>query len=51
MHTWFWLSIDVDWDAAQVEITRLQAQGKIIFYQPYALKDKDPKKQPFVVVI
>jgi hypothetical protein len=30
---------------------RLQAQRKIIFYQPYAPKNKDPKKQPFVVVI
>ena len=40
-----------DWDAAQVEIMRLQTQGKIIFYQPYAPKDKDVRKRPFIVVI
>jgi hypothetical protein len=30
---------------------RLYALGKVIFYQPYAPKDKDPRKQPVVVVI
>jgi hypothetical protein len=38
-------------DAAQVKIMRLQVQGKVIFYQPYVHRDKDPRKQPFVVVI
>lgn len=40
-----------DWDAAQVEISRLQAQGKVIYYQPYAPTEIDPRKRPFVVVI
>ena len=40
-----------DWDAAQIEIMRLQTQGKILFYQPYAPSDEDPRKRPFVVVI
>jgi hypothetical protein len=34
-----------------VKIMRLQVQGKVIFYQPYVHRDKDPRKQPFVVVI
>jgi len=40
-----------DWDAAQIEIMRLQAQGKILYYQPYAPKNEDPRRRPFVVVI
>jgi hypothetical protein len=40
-----------DWDAAQIEILRLQAQGKILYYQPYAPKNEDPRMRPFVVVI
>jgi hypothetical protein len=40
-----------DWDAAQIEITRLQAQGKVLYYQSYAPMDEDPRKRPFVVVI
>lgn len=40
-----------DWDAAQLECRRLQDQGKVIFYQPYLPKDKDPRKRHFVVVI
>ena len=40
-----------DWDAAQIEIMRLQAQKKILYYQPYAPKDENPRKRPFVVVI
>jgi hypothetical protein len=39
-----------DWDAAQVEVLMLEPQGKVIYYQPYAPKDKDPRKRPFVVV-
>jgi hypothetical protein len=50
-----WVCVDAlrkdDWDAAQIEIINLQAQGKILYYQPYAPKDEDPKKRPFVVVI
>ncbi len=40
-----------DWDAAQLECRRLQDQQKVIFYQPYLPKEKDPRKRPFVVVI
>jgi hypothetical protein len=39
-----------DWDAAQVEVLMLEPQGKVIYYQPYAPKDKDPRMRPFVVV-
>ena len=40
-----------DWDAAQIKITRLQAQEKIFYYQPYAPTDEVPPKKPFVIVI
>ena len=40
-----------DWDAAQLEYRRLQDQQKVILYQPYFPKEKDPRKRPFVVVI
>jgi hypothetical protein len=40
-----------DWDAAQIEIIRLQSQQKVIYYQPYAPRHEDPRKKPFVVVI
>jgi hypothetical protein len=30
---------------------RLQIQGKVIFYQPYVPKDKDPRRKPFLVII
>lgn len=40
-----------DWSALQVKITRLQAQGKVIFYHPCAVKDKHSRKQLFVVVL
>jgi glutathione synthase/RimK-type ligase-like ATP-grasp enzyme len=39
-----------NWDVAQVEVLMLQAQGKVIYYQPYVPKEKDPRKRPFVVV-
>jgi hypothetical protein len=39
-----------DWDAAQADVLILQAQGKVIYYQPYAPKKKDCRKRPFVVV-
>jgi len=40
-----------DWDAANVEVIRLQKQGKVIFYQKYCPKHEYPKQRPFVVVI
>lgn len=50
-----WVCVDAlwkdDWNAAHIEIMNLQAQGKILYYQPYASKNEDPKKIPFVVVI
>ena len=33
-----------DWDAAQIEIIKLQSQQKIIYYQPYAPGHEDPRK-------
>lgn len=44
------LKID-DWDSAQVEVMRLQEQGKIIFHQPYTPKYSEQTKRSFVVVI
>jgi hypothetical protein len=40
-----------DWNSAQVEVMRLQEQGKVIFYQPYTPKHPEKMKRPFVVVI
>ena len=34
-----------DWDAAKIEIPRLQLQQKIIYYQPYAPCHEDPRKK------
>jgi hypothetical protein len=44
------LRID-DWDAANVEVIRLQEQGKVIFYQKYSPEHEDPRQRPFIVVI
>ena len=55
MHTYFWLSNDAlqkdDWNTAKVEIMRNQVLEEVIFYQPYASKDKYLRKQPFAMVI
>ena len=39
-----------DWDAANVEVSRLQKQGKVIFYQKYSPMHEDLKQRPFVVI-
>ena len=39
------------WIVAQDEISMLQELGKVLYYQPYAPKDIDPRKRPFVIVI
>jgi hypothetical protein len=39
-----------DWDAVQAEVLILQALRKVIYYQPYAPRKKDPRKRPFIVV-
>ena len=44
------LKVD-DWDSAQVEVMRLQEQGKVIFHQPYVPKHREKTKRPFVVII
>jgi len=33
------------------KVSRLQEQGKVIFYQKYSPEHGDPKQRPFVVVI
>ena len=40
-----------DWDVAQIEIMRLQEQGKVIYYQLYASTYENPQRRTFVVVI
>lgn len=40
-----------DWDATQVEASRLQGQHKVIFYQKYCPKHEDKRKQPFILVL
>ena len=35
----------------QIQITRLEVQGKFLYYQAYAPTDEDPIKKPFVIAI
>lgn len=39
-----------NWNTVQAKVLMLQAQQKVIYYQPYALKEKDPRKRLFIVV-
>ncbi|EFJ28401.1 hypothetical protein SELMODRAFT_411147 [Selaginella moellendorffii] len=40
-----------DWSALHMEAQRLQTQGKVIFYQPYAPNHPDEDKRPFLLVL